>query len=56
VVIPASFLIAGPGVDLVRLASGAVVPVQRGPAREVDGQPGVEILSGLVPGDVLVRP
>ena len=56
VVIPAAFLIAGPGVDLVRLASGAVVPVQRGPAREIGGQPGVEILSGLQPGDVVVRP
>ena len=56
VVIPAAFLIAGPGLDLVRLASGAVVPVQRGPAREIAGQPGVEILSGLIPGDVLVRP
>jgi RND family efflux transporter MFP subunit len=56
IVIPASFLIAGPGVDLVRLASGAVVPVQRGPARSIGGEAGVEILSGLRPGDVLVRP
>jgi RND family efflux transporter MFP subunit len=56
IVIPAAFLIAGPGVDLVRLEGGALVPVQRGPARTLDGAPAVEILSGLRAGDVLVRP
>ncbi len=53
IVIPRAFLLAGPGVDMVRLASGALVPVQRGPAR---GEDGIEILSGLSAGDVLVRP
>jgi RND family efflux transporter MFP subunit len=52
IVIPQAFLIAGPGVDLVRLASGVEVPVQRGQVRE--GR--VEILSGLRAGDTLVRP
>ncbi|WP_084602718.1 efflux RND transporter periplasmic adaptor subunit [Rubritepida flocculans] len=52
ILIPRRFLMDGPGVDLVRLASGAVVPVQRGPARGEE----VEILSGLSAGDVLVRP
>lgn len=51
-VVPAEYLLAGPGVDLAKLASGALVPVQRGPLR--DG--GVEILSGLRAGDALVRP
>lgn len=53
IVIPRDFLVAGPGIDMVRLASGALVPVQRGPARGADG---IEILSGLAAGDVLVRP
>ncbi|MBR0681224.1 efflux RND transporter periplasmic adaptor subunit [Roseomonas eburnea] len=52
IVIPHAFLIAGAGVDLVRLESGALVPVQRGPVRGEE----VEILSGLAAGDVLVRP
>ncbi len=51
-VVPAEYLLAAPGLDLVRLATGALVPVQRGPAR--DG--GIEILSGLHAGDELVRP
>jgi RND family efflux transporter MFP subunit len=52
ILIPRAFLIDGPGVDMVRLASGALVPVQRGPVRGEE----VEILSGLAAGDVLVRP
>ena len=56
IVIPAGFLLAGPGVDLVQLEGGVLVPVQRGPARLLDGAPAVEILSGLRAGDVLVRP
>ncbi len=52
VVVPADYLLAAPGTDLARLASGALVPVQRGPAREG----GVEVLSGLHAGDELVRP
>ena len=57
IVVPQDFVLRGAGVDLVRLASGALVPVQRGPARELEeGVPGVEILSGLRAGDVLVRP
>lgn len=56
VVIPLSFLIAGAGIDLVRLASGMLVPVQRGPARTLDGAPAIEILSGLRAGDEIVRP
>jgi RND family efflux transporter MFP subunit len=57
IVVPEEFVVRGAGVDLVRLASGALVPVQRGPAREFEeGVPGVEILSGLRAGDVLVRP
>lgn len=53
IVIPRAFLIAGAGVDMVKLASGVLVPVQRGPARGADG---IEILSGLAAGDELVRP
>ncbi len=51
-VVPAEYLLAGPGIDLAKLASGALVPVQRGPLREA----GVEILSGLHTNDTLVRP
>lgn len=57
IVVPEAFVIRGAGVDLVRLASGALVPVQRGMERPLeDGSPGVEILSGLHAGDELVRP
>lgn len=52
IVIPRDFLVAGPGIDLVRLEGRGLVPVQRGPVR---GE-GIEILSGLAAGDVLVRP
>ena len=53
IVIPRRYLIAGPGVDMVKLASGALVPVQRGPLHGADN---IEILSGLAAGDVLVQP
>lgn len=56
ILVPSAYLIPGAGIDLARLASGALVPVQRGPVRTVDGQELTEILSGLNPGDVLVRP
>lgn len=56
IVIPRDFLVVGPGVDMVRLASGVLVPVQRGaPVPMARGQ-GIEILSGLAAGDALVRP
>ncbi len=58
VVIPPDFLLRRFGTDFVRLADGMEVPVQAGgdvPA--VDDRPGgLEILSGLKPGDVIVRP
>ena len=58
VVIPPDWLLRRFGTDFVRLADGTEVPVQAGgdiPA--LDGQPGgLEILSGLKPGDVIVRP
>lgn len=56
ILVPSAFLIPGAGIDMVRLASGALVPVQRGPVRNVDGQQLTEILSGVAAGDVLVRP
>lgn len=56
ILVPTAFLIPGAGIDMVRLASGALVPVQRGPVRHVDGQQLTEILSGVAAGDVLVRP
>ncbi|MDW8340327.1 MAG: efflux RND transporter periplasmic adaptor subunit [Geminicoccaceae bacterium] len=56
VLVPLRFVRRAPGVDLVRLESGLEVPVQRGPVRLVDGEPMVEILSGVVPGDRLVPP
>lgn len=56
IVVPRGFIHRGAGVDLVRLASGALVPVQTGPAREIDGTPAVEILSGLRAGDVILAP
>lgn len=59
-VVPASFVETRFGVDYVRLktADGTVeVPVQRGrPYPRPDLADGIEILSGVKPGDVLVRP
>jgi membrane fusion protein, multidrug efflux system len=52
ILVPSGFLIAGPGIDMVRLEGRGLVPVQRGAARG----DAVEILSGLAAGDVLVRP
>ncbi len=61
IVIPAAYVFTRFGIDYVRvrLKNGqlADVPVQRGEARPTPGQPhGVEILSGLNPGDRLVSP
>ena len=59
-VIPADYITTRFGVDYVRLAakSGPLdIPVQRGQGIAVEGiADGVEILSGLKPGDVLLRP
>lgn len=56
IVIPRDFLIAGAGIDMVRLSSGSLVPVQRGRVVPMAQGEGIESLSGLVAGDVLVRP
>lgn len=61
IVIPARFIQTRYGVDYVRLVrdAGAVIdaPVQRGSAVPTDAMAdGVEILSGLEPGDVIVAP
>ena len=58
VVVPPAYLIRRFGTDFVRLADGREVPVQVGGAVPVvDGRPGgLEILSGLKPGDVLIEP
>ena len=58
-VIPASYIRTRAGIDYVKLQQekgGALeVPVQRGALRAVEGMPdGVEILSGLHDGDVLL--
>jgi multidrug efflux pump subunit AcrA (membrane-fusion protein) len=39
IVVPRALIHRGTGVDLVRLATGARVPVQPGPEREIDGTP-----------------
>jgi RND family efflux transporter MFP subunit len=59
IVIPASYLTTRYGVDYVRLtrAGGGVIdaPVQRGARVPMEGMPdGVEILSGLRPGDAIL--
>jgi RND family efflux transporter MFP subunit len=61
IVIPARYIETRYGVDYARLvrAGGAVIdaPVQRGSAVPTEAAPdGVEILSGLEPGDVIVPP
>lgn len=57
-VVPPAYVIRRFGADFVRLADGSEAPVQVGgviPA--IAEQPGgLEILSGLKPGDVIVRP
>ena len=62
VVIPPDWLLRRFGTDFVRLADGTEVPVQAGgeiptiDSRAGDRPGGLEILSGLKPGDVIVRP
>ena len=61
IVIPASMIVTRFGADYVRLrrAGGSVIeaPVQRGSAAPMDAIPdGVEILSGLRPGDEILPP
>ncbi|HEY0834080.1 MAG TPA: efflux RND transporter periplasmic adaptor subunit [Azospirillum sp.] len=57
-VVPPDYVIRRFGADFVRLADGAESPVQVGGAiPAIADQPGgLEILSGLKPGDVIVRP
>lgn len=60
-VIPSSFVLTRFGMDFVRLRQPNEqtidVPVQRGRPLPTPGMPdGLEILSGLAPGDVLVQP
>ena len=60
IIVPQDFVTTRFGVDYVSLAgkSGALdIPVQRGQSLDVEGvSVGVEILSGLKPGDTLLRP
>lgn len=58
VVVPPEYLVHRLGVDFLRLADGRDVPVQTGRALPAlgDRQGGVEILSGLRPGDTILRP
>jgi len=60
IVVPQDFVTTRFGVDYVSLAekSGALdIPVQRGQPLDVEGiSAGIEILSGLKPGDTLLRP
>lgn len=58
IVVPPDFVLRRMGADFVRLADGSEIPVQvGGPVPAVDGRPGgLEILSGVRPGDVLVPP
>lgn len=52
IVVPREYLIQRQGLTFVRLEGGKDIVVQ--PGRASDG--GIEILSGLRPGDVLVKP
>lgn len=60
IVVPRDYITTRFGVDYVSLASKSSaldIPVQRGQAVETDGiADGIEILSGLKPGDVLLKP
>lgn len=61
IIIPVSYLITRDGIDFVRLQQGknepALIPVQRGRQRPAaEKQDGIEILSGLKLGDILVHP
>ncbi len=57
-VVPPDYVLRRFGTDFVRLADGTEVPVQvGGPIPTLGDQPGgIEVLSGLKPGDVIVRP
>lgn len=55
--VPAAAITTRAGIDYVTLAGGAIaVPVITGTRFEEDGQPFVEILSGLADGDKVVTP
>ncbi len=58
IVVPPDWIVRRFGTDFLRLADGTETPVQvGGPIPALDGQPGgIEVLSGLKPGDVIVRP
>jgi multidrug efflux pump subunit AcrA (membrane-fusion protein) len=60
IIIPGAYIVTRYGLDYVRLVrDGAVIdaPVQRGAATPTEALPdGIEILSGLAPGDVIVTP
>jgi len=61
IAVPASYLITRFGMDFARVrtkdGSDIEVPVQRGPSVSMQGGgDGLEILTGLRPGDLLVRP
>lgn len=60
--IPPEYLVRRMGLDMVRLADGTEIPVQAGRPLPGDvgdgsdtGSGGIEILSGLRPGDVIVK-
>lgn len=59
ILIPQDYLIRRLGLDMVRLADGSEIPVQAGRPVPGDGSDtgsgAVEILSGLRPGDVIVK-
>jgi RND family efflux transporter MFP subunit len=52
IIVPASYVYRRAGVNFVRLKNGAEIVVQPGEARP----DGLEILSGLADGDIVVRP
>lgn len=58
IVVPPDWIVRRFGTDFLRLADGSETPVQvGGPVPALDGQPGgIEVLSGLKQGDVIVRP
>jgi hypothetical protein len=60
IIIPRDYVFRRYGLDYVKLASAdgapADVVVQPGRPITFEGEAGIEILSGLVPGDRLVRP
>lgn len=59
ILIPPDFLVRRLGLDMVRLADGSEIPVQAGRPVPGDGSDNgsgaIEILSGLRPGDVIVK-